>query len=54
MPYKKVECYLDNDDAGRKATATLTNLHDDILDASGKYGNYKDVNDLLNNKPIRK
>lgn len=43
-----VECYLDNDEAGRQATRTiLTNVSSHVIDKSLLYQCHKDLNDYL-------
>lgn len=49
--YKAIHCYLDNDDAGRRAVDSLHELLDDkIQDMFAPYPLYKDLNDFLRNK----
>ena len=45
--YEKVFCYLDNDDAGRKAINKLKTTNSSIVDKSDIYGNFNDFNDFL-------
>jgi hypothetical protein len=46
--YESIECYLDNDDAGRRTTAELSSsFGDKVTDKSTLYPNYNDVNDYL-------
>jgi len=45
--YKKVHLYLDNDNAGIKATKYLMENHKHSIDYSYSYKNYKDLNELL-------
>jgi len=45
--YDKVNLYLDNDAAGRKATDFLIKTHSQIIDKSSLYKNYKDLNEFL-------
>ncbi|SFF71458.1 MULTISPECIES: toprim domain-containing protein [Salegentibacter] len=45
--YKRVLLYLDNDPAGKKATATLLSLYDHITDCSDSYSEYADLNEKL-------
>lgn len=45
--YKKVFCYLDNDDTGRKAFEKLNQLHPNVIDKSCIYDGYNDFNDFL-------
>ena len=46
--YDKVQCFLDNDDAGRKAyQELLTELKIPVIDSSGLYADCKDLNEFL-------
>lgn len=45
--YKKIELYLDNDEAGNKATETLKTIWKDAKDNRLLYPNYKDLNDFV-------
>lgn len=46
--YERISCLLDNDDAGRKATAAIENaLGYRVRDASYLYSEYNDLNDYL-------
>lgn len=46
--YDKVQCFLDNDDAGRKAyQELLTELKIPVIDSSGLYADCKDFNEFL-------
>ena len=46
--YSVISCYLDNDDAGRKALAKLqSELGDKVMDKSPLYPDHKDLNDYL-------
>ena len=58
--YDKVQCFLDNDDAGRKAyQELLTELKIPVIDSSDLYADRKDLNeflcrqDSLLQKPVR-
>ncbi|RQD99818.1 toprim domain-containing protein, partial [Prevotella intermedia] len=46
--YERIECFLDNDDAGRR---TFQRLHDcfgeKVIDRSALYADYKDLNEFL-------
>lgn len=46
--YERIECFLDNDEAGRR---TFQRLHDcfgeKVIDRSSLYADYKDLNDYL-------
>ena len=39
--------YLDNDDAGRKATKLIQSVHSNVYNRSTQYNEYKDLNDYL-------
>ena len=45
--YTSIECFLDNDDAGRKSFAVLKQIFLQIVDVSDRYRNYKDLNEWL-------
>ncbi len=49
--YERIECFLDNDDAGRR---TFQRLHDcfgeKVIDRSALYADYKDLNEFLLSK----
>lgn len=46
--YERISCLLDNDDAGRKATAAIENaIGYRVRDASYLYSEYNDLNDYL-------
>lgn len=46
--YKEIHCYLDNDLAGQKTVETFVGLFgENVKNESGKYMEYKDLNDLL-------
>lgn len=46
--YENVQCFLDNDEAGRKAyQALLTGLKVPVADSSGLYADCKDLNEFL-------
>lgn len=47
---KHVNCYLDNDRAGRKAVADLISANVRVADRSGLYSSYNDFNDFLRNR----
>ena len=46
--YERIECFLDNDEAGRR---TFQRLHEcfgeKVIDRSSLYADYKDLNDYL-------
>lgn len=47
--YNSIHCYLDNDNAGSKATATIKSLYaNKTIDESFRYASYKDINDIIN------
>lgn len=49
--YSHVGCFLDNDDAGRTAMHRLTDaLGTTVIDCSGRYNGYNDLNDYLVSK----
>ena len=46
--YDSIQCYLDNDDAGRNAYKQLSKeLSRSVLDSSSLYSDFKDLNDYL-------
>ena len=46
--YEEIHCYLDNDLAGQKTVETFVGMFGEtVKDESGKYAEYKDLNDLL-------
>ena len=45
--YQTVYCFLDNDEAGRKAVAQVQSLGINAIDHSAFYRNHKDLNDYL-------
>lgn len=45
--HEQVYTYLDNDDAGRKATAELKAACRNLSDQSGHYRQHKDLNEYL-------
>ncbi|MEA5457818.1 toprim domain-containing protein [Arcicella sp. LKC2W] len=45
--YKKVFCFLDNDDAGRKAFEKLKQVNPNLIDQSFIYEGYNDFNEFL-------
>ena len=47
---EKVYTFLDNDEAGRQATARLKSVCKSLSDQSGFYARYKDLNDYLMNR----
>ena len=47
--HQTIHCFLDNDEAGRKAVATVAKLGVKVIDQSSFYRNHKDLNDYLKN-----
>lgn len=45
--HKNIYTYLDNDEAGKKATLLIQQSHPHVVDQSVKYTNYKDLNEYL-------
>ena len=46
--YQRIECYLDNDEAGRRTFDRLrVNFGDKVVDCSSLYAGHKDLNDYL-------
>ena len=46
--YQRIECYLDNDDAGRRTFDRLrVNFGDKVVDCSSLYAGHKDLNEYL-------
>ncbi|GHT05878.1 DNA primase [Bacteroidia bacterium] len=45
--HKEIYTYLDNDDAGHKATELIQSAHSTVYNRSTKYAEYKDLNDYL-------
>lgn len=45
--YRTVDLFLDNDTAGTRATRELLNSYDHLTDKSQSYGEYKDLNEML-------
>ena len=45
--YTSIECFLDNDEAGRKAFDQLKRSCPRIIDGSVRYQNHKDLNEWL-------
>jgi DNA primase len=52
--HKAIYTYLDNDDAGRKATELIKSASQSVYDRSERYAGYKDLNDFLRQKPMVK
>ena len=45
--YKEVQTYLDNDEAGKRATQIIQQLRPAVIDQSTHYTKYKDLNEYL-------
>lgn len=45
--YKEIHTYLDNDEAGKKATQVIKESCPTVIDQSAKYAKYKDLNEYL-------
>jgi len=52
--HREVYTYLDNDEAGQKATESIRSAHSTVHNRSTKYAGYKDLNDYLCQKPRAK
>jgi hypothetical protein len=52
--HKEIYTYLDNDEAGRKATELIQSLNSTVHNRSTKYAGYKDRNDYLRQKSMVK
>ena len=51
--YQRIECYLDNDDAGRRTFDRLrVNFGDKVVDCSSLYADHKDLNEYLLSKNV--
>ncbi|QYA24986.1 DNA primase [Gramella sp. MT6] len=48
--YKRILLYLDNDSAGQKATSSLLEQFDNVMDCSDSYSGYVDINEKLINE----
>ena len=49
--YERIECYLDNDDAGRRTLEKLrANFGEKVIDRSSLYVDHKDLNEFLLSK----
>lgn len=49
--YRRIECYLDNDDAGRRTLEKLrANFGEKVIDRSSLYADHKDLNEFLLSK----
>ena len=46
--YRRIECYLDNDDAERRTLERLrADFGEKVIDRSSLYADHKDLNDYL-------
>ncbi|MDR3267143.1 MAG: toprim domain-containing protein [Tannerella sp.] len=52
--HRAIYTYLDNDDAGQKATQLIKSVCHSVNDRSAQYAGYKDLNDYLRDKPMVK
>ena len=50
--HKTIFTYLDNDNAGRKATELIQSVHSNVYNHSTQYNEYKDLNDYLCGKKL--
>ena len=51
--YRRIECYLDNDDAGRRTLERLrTDFGEKVIDRSSLYADHKDLNEFLLSKNV--
>jgi len=50
--HKSIYTYLDNDDAGRKATELIKSANSTVYNRSTQYAEYKDLNDYLCGKKL--
>ena len=50
--HKEIYTYLDNDDAGRKATELIKLSCSSVIDRSGQYAGFNDLNDYLCGKKL--
>ena len=50
--HKEIYTYLDNDDAGRKATEYIQSVNSTVYNRSISYAEYKDLNDYLRGKKL--
>jgi len=50
--HKEIYTYLDNDDAGRKATELIKSSCSSVIDRSERYAGFKDLNDYLCGKKL--
>lgn len=52
--HKVLYTYLDNDDAGQKATELIKSANSTMYNRSSQFAEYKDLNDYLRQKPMVK
>jgi DNA primase len=52
--HREIYTYLDNDDAGKKATKMIQSELSIVHNRSTKFAEYKDLNDYLSRKPMQK
>jgi hypothetical protein len=52
--YREIYTYLDNDEAGQKATELIQSANATVYNRSTKYADYKDLNDYLRQKTMVK
>jgi hypothetical protein len=52
--HRAIYTYLDNDEAGQKATQLIKSVCHSVNDRSAQYAGYKDLNDYLRDKPMVK
>ncbi|MDR0506336.1 MAG: toprim domain-containing protein, partial [Dysgonamonadaceae bacterium] len=52
--HREIYTYLDNDEAGQKATELIQSANATVYNRSTKYAEYKDMNDYLRQKPMVK
>jgi len=51
--YRRIECYLDNDDAGRRTLEKLrADFGEKVIDRSSLYADHKDLNEFLLSKNV--
>lgn len=50
--YERIECFLDNDDPGRRAYALIAEARDHVFDKSSLYEGFKDFNEYHTNSQI--
>jgi hypothetical protein len=50
--HREIYTYLDTDEAGKKATEQIKSAHSNVHNRSGKFAEYKDLNDYLCGKKM--